>query len=86
MEEKEIKFDVVIVNNPLVKYSPMAFGTAFTNVQYLFDDKISKTQKNFEEYFKIYGPIVDCEGNSYTFKNVTTLSTTNGMIYHLNFK
>ena len=86
MEENTINFDIVIINNPIVKYSPFAFGTAFANVEYLFDEKISKTQKNFEDYFKVYGPIVDCDGNSYTFKNITTLSTTEGVIYHLNFK
>ena len=86
MEEKEIIFDIVIVGNPLLKYSRFAFGTAFTNIDYLITDKILKTQKNLEEYFKIYGPIVDYEGNQYTFRNVTTFTDMNGEKYHLNFK
>ena len=52
MEEKEIKFDIVILSNLMVKYSPFSFGTAFTNIQYLLEEKVSKTQKNLEEYFK----------------------------------
>ena len=86
MEEKEIKFDIVILSNPFIKYSQFAFGSAFTNIQYLLTEKISKTQKNLEEYFKIYGPIVDYEGNSYVFKTVTSLSNMGEIIYHLNFK
>lgn len=85
MKEKEINFDI-ITSNPFVKYSPFAFGTAFTNIQGLFDEKLSKTQKNFEEYFKVYGPIIDCEGNAYTFKNVTIITTMEGVKYHLIFK
>ena len=86
MEEKEIIFDIVIIGNPLLKYSPLAFGTAFTNIGGLLTDKVSKTQKNLEEYFKIYGPIVDYEGNQYTFKSVTTFSDMHSEKYHLNFK
>jgi len=86
MEEKEIVFDIVIIGNPLLKYSRFAFGTAFTNIGYLITDKVSKTQKNLEEYFKIYGPIVDYEGNQYVFKNVTIMTSSIGTLYHLNFK
>ena len=83
--DKEIKYDIVIVKEPLLKYSPLAFGTAFTNIEYLLDEKVNKTQKNLESYFKIYGPIVDCEGNEYVFKNVTTFSNLREESYHLNF-
>ena len=86
MEEKEIVFDIVILGNPLLKYNPFAFGTAFTNIQGLLTDKVSKSQKNLEDYFKIYGPITDYEGNQYTFRNITTYTDMGGEKYHLNFK
>jgi len=86
MEEKEIKFDIVILSNPMVKYSPFAFGTAFTNIQYLLSESVTKSQKNLEEYFKIYGPIVDENNVEHEFKNITTFSDTNKTIYHINFK
>ena len=86
MEEKEIKFDIVILGDPLLKYSPFAFGNAFINIQYLLDEKVSKAQKNLDEYFKIYGPIIDYNGNSYVFKSVTTLSNMGEEMYHINFK
>lgn len=84
--EEEIKFDIVIIGEQLLKYSPFAFGTAFTNIQHLLSDKISKSQKNLEDYFKAYGLITDKEGNTFEFKNITSFSTKQGTIYHLNFK
>ena len=86
MEEKEIKFDIVILSNLMVKYSPFSFGTAFTNIQYLLEEKVSKTQKNLEEYFKTYGPIYDENGNAHEFKNITTFSNMGEEMYHINFK
>ena len=86
MEEKEIKFDIVILSNPTVKYSQLAFGTAFTNIQYLLEDKVSKSQKNLEDYFKIYGPIYDENENPHEFKNITTFSNMGAEMYHINFK
>lgn len=86
MEQKEFKFDVVILSNPMVKYSPFAFGTAFTNIQYLLDARVSKAQKNLEEYFKINGPIIDENGIEHEFKNITTFADINGESYHINFK
>ena len=86
MEEKEIKFDVIIASNPSIKYSPLAFGTAFTNIQYLLEEKVSKTQKNLEDYFKIYGPIYDENENPHIFENITAFSNMGENMYHINFK
>ena len=86
MEEKEIKFDIVILSNPFVKYSPLSFGTAFTNIHYLLDEKVSKSQKNLEEYFKIHGPIYDENGNAHEFTHITTFSNMGEEMYHINFK
>ena len=86
MEEKETKFDIVILSSPMVKYSPFSFGTAFSNIQYLLEEKVSKTQKNLEEYFKIYGPIYDENGKDHEFKNITAFSNINEEMYHRIFK
>lgn len=83
--EKILDFDVVILGNP-TKYSRFSFGTTLTNIDCLLEESLVKTQKNLTEYFKIYGPIFDCEGNSYTFKNVTSFKDMNKDMYHLNFK
>ena len=86
MEEKEVLYDLVIGDN-LIKYSPLAFGSAFSNIQYLFDKNIMKTNKNFEEYFKIYGPLIDENGKEYKFKSVTVfMNSNNEALYHINFK
>ena len=86
MEKEEIKFNIIILGDPLLKYSPFAFGNAFINIEYLLDEKVSKTQKNLDDYFKIYGPITDYEGNSYVFKSVTTFYDMGKESYHINFK
>ena len=86
MEDKEINYDLVIGDN-MVKYSPLAFGSAFSNAEYLFDGSLLKINKNFEEYFKVYGPLIDETGKEHKFKAVTTfVDNTNNVLYHIVFK
>ena len=45
MEEKETKFDIVILSSPMVKYSPFSFGTAFSNSVFARRKGLKNTEK-----------------------------------------
>jgi len=81
----EISYNVVVLNNT-TKYSPLAFGNAFTNIQYMLDEKDYRTKRNLTEYFKTYGPIIDHDGNQFVYKDVSTLEIKGKLHYTLNFE
>lgn len=83
--DDEIKYDIVIIDDP-INYSPFAFGSAFANIQYYLYDKLYKTQRSLEEYFKLYGCITDHNGNTFKFDSVESDMIGNEIMYHLNFK
>ena len=82
---KEIKYNVVVLNSQ-IKYSPLAFGNAFINIQYMLDEKDYRTKRNLIDYFKTYGPIIDHDGNQYVYKDVSIMEIKGEQYYILNFE
>ena len=72
--------------NSALNKSNGVMTSIFTNIQYLLEEKVSKTQKNLEDYFKIYGPIYDENENPHIFESITTFSNMGEEMYHIKFK